>query len=298
MTRLHRQGFLGANSYAVLANATIGFVGLGGGGSHIVQQCSHAGIGGYVVVDPDTIDDTNTNRLVGGTLADVAAKMPKVSIAARIIRGLNPKARVIERQCSWHEATDELKRCEVIVGAVDSFKEREQLERFARRYLIPYIDIGMDVWKLPSGEHFIGGQVVLSTPGNPCLRCCGIITDERLSQEAQTYGAAGPRPQVVWPNGILASTAVGLVMQLLSAWHQKIPAFTYLQYDGNKGTISLSKRAEMLRSAICRHHPADETGDPMFDIRQHLNRAKSEPVSEPTAVRWSCWERLLCWLRA
>ncbi len=122
MSRLHRQGFLGGNSDAVLANATIGFVGLGGGGSHIVQQCSHAGVGGYVVVDPDTIDETNTNRLVGGSLADVAAKMPKVAIASRVIRGLNPKARVIERQCSWHEATDELKRCDVIIGAVEFFQ--------------------------------------------------------------------------------------------------------------------------------------------------------------------------------
>lgn len=35
----------------------------------------------------------------------------------------------------------------------------------------------------------------------------------RLELEAQTYHAAGARPQVVWPNGVLASTAVGLVIQ-------------------------------------------------------------------------------------
>ena len=46
------------------------------------------GIGGYVNADPDVIEDTNTNRLIGGTLADVAVSLPKVTIAERLIRGL------------------------------------------------------------------------------------------------------------------------------------------------------------------------------------------------------------------
>jgi hypothetical protein len=79
----------------------------------------------------------------------------------------------------------------VIVGSVDSFKERQQLERFARRHLIPYVDIGMDVHKLGDRHYLIGGQVFLSSPGQPCLRCCNIVTDERLEQEALRYGDAG-----------------------------------------------------------------------------------------------------------
>jgi molybdopterin/thiamine biosynthesis adenylyltransferase len=280
MSRLNRQSFLGPHSDSILAGATIGFVGLGGGGSHIVQQCAHAGIGGYVLVDPDTIDDTNTNRLVGGTLADVEAGMAKTAIAARLIRGLQPGARIIECQCSWHDATNALKCCDVIVGAVDSFKERDQLERFARRNLIPDIDMGMDVWRLPTGEYFIGGQIILSSPGSPCLRCCGVVTDQRLAEEARSYCNAGPRPQVVWPNGVLASTAVGMLMQLVTSWHHKAPSFAYLEYDGNRGTIMPSKRMEFLKAAPCPHHPLDETGDPLFDIREHLKRP-SAPVVSP-----------------
>src|SRR3546814_6129740 len=37
----------------------------------------------------------------------------------------------------------------------------------------------------------IGGQVILSSPGGPCLWCLGVLTDARLEQEAQKYGAAG-----------------------------------------------------------------------------------------------------------
>ena len=36
------------------------------------------------------------------------------------------------------------------------------------------------------------------------MRCMAIVTEEYLKEEAGRYGDAGPRPQVVWPNGVLA----------------------------------------------------------------------------------------------
>jgi hypothetical protein len=287
MSRLDRQSFLGSDSDAILEAATIGFVGLGGGGSHAVQQGAHMGIGGYANVDPDIIEDNNTNRLVGGTLADVAAYRPKVSIAERMIRGLHPKARIISVQDGWHKAVDDLKLCDVILGAVDGFKEREQLERFARRHLIPYIDIGMDVHDLGGKGFLVSGQVILSMPGSPCMRCCGFITDERLEQEANRYGAAGSRPQVVWSNGVLASTAMGLLTQVLTPWYANPPAFVFLDYDGNKGTMTRNARMDLLKGHVCQHHPADETGDPLLDIRTEKFAAR------PRAVEIKLW-----WQRA
>src|SRR5437868_6355386 len=233
MSRFARQSFLGADSDAILRGTTLGLVGLGGGGSHAFQQAAHIGFGKYVLVDPDTISESNTNRLVTGTLEDARRETPKVAIAERVIRSLVPYARITAVQDSWHNATDKLKRCDVIIGAVDSFMEREQLERFARRHLIPYIDIGMDVHEPQPGQFLIAGQAILSLPSKPCLRCCGFITDERLGREANNYGAAGGKPQVVWPNGVLASTAIGLAVQLVTPWFSNHPGFVYLEYDGN-----------------------------------------------------------------
>jgi hypothetical protein len=59
------------------------------------------------------------------------------------------------------------------------------------------------------GKFSISGQAVLSSPGGACLWCLGILTQERIKREAGTYGKAGSRPQVVWPNGVIASLAVG-----------------------------------------------------------------------------------------
>lgn len=277
MSRLDRQSFLGPTSDAILGAATIGIVGLGGGGSHISQQSAHLGIGGYVNADPDIIEDTNTNRLVGGKLSDVAKPWLKVDIAERLIRGLVPHARIISIPSDWRQRADDFKLCDVIIGGVDGFNEREQLERFARRHLIPYIDIGMDVHETEQG-YLVSGQVILSMPGCPCMRCCGFITDERLEQEAKLYGAAGSRPQVVWSNGVLASTAIGLVTQLLTPWYPNPPNFVFLDYNGNKGTVTENKRMAMLQDHVCPHHPLEEVGDPLFDV-QTTDFTKRRPVS-------------------
>ncbi len=298
MSRLKRQQFLGTSCDAVLAAATIGLVGLGGGGSHVAQQLAHVGIGGFVLVDPDTIDYGNTNRLVGGTLADVKADAPKTEIAARQILGINPAARIIKVKDSWHDATVALKGCDIIMGGIDSFSERDQLERFARRHLILYIDIGMDVHDIDVNGFLIAGQVVLSSPGHPCLRCCGVVTEEKLSLEAQKYGAAGGRPQVVWPNGVLASMAVGLAVGLLTQWHRKHREFVFLTYDGNKGTVVPSPKMAMLAGFGCPHHPAAETGEPLFDIRKHLATAEQACLEDQDrgATPSTLWTRIKTWI--
>jgi hypothetical protein len=121
------------------------------------------------------------------------------------------------------------------------------------------------------------------------MRCCGFITDERLEQESKRYGAAGSRPQVVWSNGVLASSAMGLLTQVLTPWYPNPPKFVFLDYDGNKGTMTRNARMELLRDHVCPHHPPDETGDPMFDIRKQAFHPRPAAAPKP-ARRW--WQRI------
>jgi molybdopterin/thiamine biosynthesis adenylyltransferase len=218
MSWLDRQSFLGSDSDTVLGARRVGIAGLGGGGSHVAQQFAHVGIGSFVVADPDAMEDTNLNRLVGATRADIRRKTLKVDIAERVIKGIRPDAEVLRIADRWQARGDLLKTCDVIVGGLDSVRAKDELDAFCRRHLIPYVDMGMDVHGA-AGQHLIAGQVVLSSPGTPCLRCMGLVTDKLLEREAAKYGNAGGNPQVVWPNGVLASTAVGLSMQILTPWH-------------------------------------------------------------------------------
>lgn len=260
--RYSRQSFLGNDAQDRIEAAVIGVAGLGGGGSHAVQQLSHIGFRNFELFDGDRVEDSNLNRLIGATVGDARARRPKIEVAARMIRGLQPKAVINAHFGKWQEHSDRLKRCHIIFGCVDGYSERDQLEQFARRYLIGYIDIGMDVIVGADGQPVVGGQVIVSMPGRPCMRCMGFITPEKLSLEAQRYGDAGSRPQVVWPNGILASSAVGFAMDLLCNWTSACQAPVFLEYDGNKGT--LRHRARQLNQASCMHFLPDEVGEPQI----------------------------------
>jgi molybdopterin/thiamine biosynthesis adenylyltransferase len=262
--KLDRQSFLGKDSMSVLDACRVAIVGLGGGGSHIAQQLGHLGVGEFLLIDPDFVEETNLNRLVGATQEDVGKGASKTSVAARVIAGVNPRVRIWTETARWQMCATALRSCDAIFGCVDSITEREQLETVARRYLIPYVDLGMDVHKV-DGEYIVGGQVALSMPDGPCLRCMGIVNDRALELEAQQYGAAGGRPQVVWANGVLASLAVGYFVQIVAPWYKKQKLPILIEYDGNTQTVSPSNKLQYLEGHRCQHFAdLSSLGDPFW----------------------------------
>jgi molybdopterin/thiamine biosynthesis adenylyltransferase len=263
-----RQSFLGAASDADLWNTRVAIVGLGGGGSHIAQQLAHLGVGHFRLIDPDAIEASNLNRLVGGTQVDVDAAVPKVEILARTIRAIRPGAEVDASQRKWQEADTLLKDTHVLFGCIDGYQQRDFLERAARRFLLPYIDIGMDVTEVGPDHFAVAGQVIVSRPGGPCMRCIGFLTPERLAREENDYGHAGVNPQVVWTNGTLASIAVGEFVKLRTPWVSSSDPFVWLELDGNRQTVTLSRQPQYRTiPEHCPHHGgSDGLGDPFFKL--------------------------------
>lgn len=249
-----RQSFLGDNLTEILERTTVGIIGLGGGGSQIVQQLAHIGFNRYVLCDDDVIEDTNLNRTVGATLEDVKNVVSKMSIAVRHIRGIIPNAKINEINNKFQFSPEEIGQCDIIFGCLDGLRNREQLENFTRRMRIPYIDIGMDVIN-QSGLPIMRGQVIASLPDKPCMWCLGFITQEELDKEDAAYGEAGERPQVIWSNGILSSTAIHIAINLLTNWTGRVDKQTlYYEYDGNKGIIRPHVHYEINKSKKCEHH--------------------------------------------
>jgi hypothetical protein len=273
--RHSRQNFLGNKSEEVLARSRIGVVGLCGGGSHVAQQLAHIGVGKLVASDFDHVEGPNLNRMVGSCPADARLERPKNDVIRELILRINPDAEV-EIAGLWQERGDLLRTCDIVIGCVDSFTARNELEKFCRRFLIPYIDIGMDVHPV-SGGYGISGQVALSMPGGHCLWCHGISTDERLSQEQQKYGATGGKPQVIWPNGVLASIAVGHAVSLLLPWNTDLPLPSLIHYDGNRHVTRPGARLQFLKDLPCTHyHGEGLIGDPFFSVND-VNSGSSCP---------------------
>lgn len=259
-TTVNRQSFLDPLLPHALKYARVAVIGLSGGGSHIVQQLAHIGFRQFLLFDPDVIDETNLNRLVGATHADVQSKLPKTEIARRVIRAVRPDASVQTLQTRWQENAEHLKCADLIFACVDSFLARRDIEVLARRYRIPLIDIGMDV-RRQAGGHRMSGQAVLCMPDGPCLFCKQVLAERHLDEEGAAYGSAGPRPQVVWANGMLASAAIGIAVDLVTGWSGGNGVCASASFDGNKGLLLEDNRIEYF-PAHCNHHSPDDLGDP------------------------------------
>lgn len=260
--RFSRQSFLGALSRERIKSVRVGIIGLSGGGSHVIQQLAHIGFRDFALFDAQEIDLSNLNRLVGGTEDDVAKKRLKVEIADRVVHNLSGDAATKPIAARWQEDLETLLSCDIVFGCLDGFDERRQLEAACRRYLIPLIDVGMDVVEMPPRPPRMAGQVILSLPEHPCLQCIGFLNEKTLAAEAQKYGDAGLNPQVVWPNGALASTAVGIAVDLVTGWKQTGPGLIYKSYDGNTDNLTDHSRLEFVRDLECEHYKLSQTGEP------------------------------------
>jgi hypothetical protein len=258
-----RQSFLGEKSESIFRDARVAIVGLGGGGSHIAQQLAHIGVGRFLLIDPDIMELKNLNRTVGGRRIDPILRRRKIKVSRRLIKGINPCARVRCMSAKWEEVGDALRGTDAIFGCLDGFKERCELETMARRYHIPYFDIGMDVHEI-GASYAISGQVIVSLPGQACMRCMRFLSDKKLAEEAGKYGAAGNNPQVIWPNGVLASVAVGTFVKVFTPWCTTLQTSTYLEYEGNSQALQVSNRLLGVNLQDCQHFSSDSLGDPFW----------------------------------
>lgn len=258
--RYRRQSFLGEESSSTFEKAIVAIVGLCGGGSHVAQQLAHIGFKHFKLFDPDSVDETNLNRMIGSAPSDAKNDVPKTEVVRRAIGRIQPDATVEAFPDKWQIFDKQLRDSTIVFGCVDSFEARDQLEAFCRRFLLPYIDIGMDVHEISPNRFTITGQVITSLPGGPCMRCMGFISDERLAQEVQRYGNAGERPQVVWPNGVLASTAVGIAVSLLAPWGIPSPP-SLVEYDGNRMELRQGTALGVLGKGPCVHYTDNHVGD-------------------------------------
>src|SRR5450830_918533 len=109
----------GAEGQSALHRLRIGIVGLGGTGSLVAQQLAHLGIRDFILIDPDTLESTNLNRVVNALPSDLG--QPKVEIAAKYIRAVSSDARVacIQGDVIQSRTAKELQSADIIFGCTD-----------------------------------------------------------------------------------------------------------------------------------------------------------------------------------
>ena len=238
----HRQILaLGAAGHEQLEETTVAIIGLGGIGSVVAQQLAHLGVGKFILIDDDYVEQTNLNRLVGAAKSDIGR--PKVEVAASVILRANPRAMIgtIHKNVRHVEAINALKRSEVLFGCMDTDSGRMILNEFSLAYLVPYIDFGVGINVDEGRISGAGGRVVVWVPGRPCLLCSrefrpDIAAEELESSAQQAFrrkegyvsGHSLPEPAVMSLNGTVASLGVTEFLALVTGFR---PSNHYAYYD-------------------------------------------------------------------
>lgn len=234
----------GRDGQSIIGSLKVGIVGAGGTGSITSQQLAYLGVEDFTVIDFDTVDATNLNRLVGSTPSDVG--QPKIDLVRRTILSACPDARV-ETVCG--DVADDtiataLKGCDFIFCCTDSHASRAIVGQLAYQYLIPTIDMGVSLSVRGGQLSHITGRVQLLAPGLPCLTCMDILDSEQIRRELLTpearatdpyiVGHQEPQPSVISLNGTMASLAVTMFIGVVTG----APVEARLQiYDGVNGTL-------------------------------------------------------------
>lgn len=241
---------LGEEGHARLRAARVGVVGLGGTGSHVIQQLLHLGVGTVVAMDPDRVESSNLSRLVGARLTDAQNTVPKADVVRRLAQEVGGFTHV--RSSEGNVVDDAVARdlaagVDVIFGCTDTAWSRLVLNALAFAYSIPVVDIGVEL----QAEGSMGGRVTIAGPDAGCLWCTGVIDERRLRAEQsppairEAQRALGyvpdldvPEPSVVSINGVVASIAVTEVLDRLVRFRPAgtMPAATLL-YRLSDGTV-------------------------------------------------------------
>lgn len=226
----HRQELaFGAAGQHLIRQTRVGLVGCGGLGCHLAQQLAHLGVYQFVLVDPDRVETTNLNRLVGATIDDADAERRKVDVTTDMIRRIRPEAQVtaIGRSIADRDSQRAVAGVDLLLGGTDSDGARLVMNQLAARYLLPYFDLGTGINVRDGLVREAGGQMLYVRPGGFCLQCAGVIDAhqarvdlmdecERGRHVARGYGVSTPQPAVIYLNAQLASLAVGEVMKLVT----------------------------------------------------------------------------------
>lgn len=225
--RFDRQARLfGAAGQATLSAMRVGVVGVGGGGSMLIEQLAHLGVGEIVGVDHDVVEPHNLSRIVGARPEDAKRRTKKVEVSRRLCERIDPGVTftAIDGDIADLGVARRLVDLDFLFLATDTITSRLVFNAIVHRFLVPGIQIGAKVELRPGtdtiDEVYVAVRPVL--PERGCLHCAGLIDPMRLQAEsatpeerrAQNY-LGTPEvidPSVVSLNGIAASHAVNTML--------------------------------------------------------------------------------------
>lgn len=219
-----------------LARMTACVFGVSGTGSIVSEQLARLGFGRVVLIDFDTVESKNLNRILNSTIDDAEKNRQKVTVFDRAItsyRGAGiavpVNASILER-----DAVLAASQADFLFSCVDTHDARQMADLISSAFLQPLFDVGV---RIPTRSTSDGHEAIFDVrarvdyvrPGGPTLGDRGVYTqaslraeylrrtspDEYRDELAQGYfmGTVDEAPAVITLN---MRAAADLVMEFLA----------------------------------------------------------------------------------
>lgn len=234
----------GGDVQRVLSDLTVAVIGCGGTGSVVAEQLVRLGVRRFLLVDSDTLSETNVTRVYGSTPADVGRR--KVDVLGDHLSRVAPDVEVqrIASMINVERTARELVGADVVFGCTDDNAGRLILSRLSTFMLVPVIDCGV-LLSSDDDDHLVGidGRVTILYPGAACLVCRGrvdlaraasemLTPAERIKRVEEGYAPAlhGIEPAVVTFTTLVGGTAAAeLVERLTHYGDEPVPSEVLLR---------------------------------------------------------------------
>ncbi len=231
-----------------LRATTVAVVGIGGLGTHVVQQLALLGVGGMALIDDEELDDSNRNRYIGAWHDDPVPGTPKTSLSRRLVHLIDPSIDVKEvpKPFKTESAFDAVAKADWVFGCVDNDGCRLIVNEVCCAHGKGLIDLATDV--VSEDKVRYGGRVCVCN-GDSCLYCLQEIDPAAAAQEMEDDAARKDRdavygvnrsvlgrsgPSVVSLNGVVASLGVTEFMVTVTGLR---PPSRHLVYYGTSGKV-------------------------------------------------------------
>ncbi len=278
----HAQAF-GKGTTDLLRGLSIAIVGCSGTGSIVIEQLARLGVGRFLLVDSDLVEDKNLNRILNSGKEDAYLRRPKVNVLASSIArmGLGQEVVPLQKNLIDAETLKAVAECDAVFGCMDGVEGRHWLNRLATFYTIPYFDVGVRFDADGSGGiNQISGSVHYLQPGKSSLLSREVYRIERVEaeemartnpemyalrvKEGYLRGVEEDRPAVVSVNMLFAALVVNeFLARLHPSRNQPNGEFAYV--GGNLSEVQLFPEGESTPCPILERHVGRGDMTPLLD---------------------------------
>ena len=170
----------------IMHNQVISIVGVGGLGSVVAEHLIHMGFQEINLIDPDVLEMSNLNRVVGAYHEDAEQKRSKVDVVKRHLTHINPKATVLACKRDVHDKEVEsvLALSDWMIVATDNHSSRLRTQELSVKYFVPLLSLGVNITVKGNKIEDMSGEVITARVGDYlCLHCLNRINPIKVASE-------------------------------------------------------------------------------------------------------------------